>query len=156
MRALTLHQPWASLVAQGHQQFETRSRRPPYRQIGKPIAIHAGLTEHRETRLDPIVQQLLGPTLLPKGALLAVALLTAAYPTLPGTGGLPHDQETAPRPPYDHLFGNYSPGRWAWKLVDLHQLPEPIPYRGAMGLWPLPSKITHRLLAEWRAHLARA
>lgn len=39
MRALTLHQPWASLIAVGAKSIETRSWRTNYR---GPLAIHAG------------------------------------------------------------------------------------------------------------------
>lgn len=39
MKALTLHQPWASLIALGHKRIETRSWSTPYR---GPLAIHAG------------------------------------------------------------------------------------------------------------------
>lgn len=39
MRALTIHQPWASLVALGVKTIETRSWRTSYR---GPLAIHAG------------------------------------------------------------------------------------------------------------------
>lgn len=37
--ALTLHQPWASLIAEGHKTVETRGWSTPYR---GPLAIHAG------------------------------------------------------------------------------------------------------------------
>ena len=43
MRVLTLHQPWASLVAVGAKCFETRSWRTHYR---GELAIHAGALEH--------------------------------------------------------------------------------------------------------------
>lgn len=39
MRALTLHQPWASLIAVGAKTIETRGRRTSYR---GPLLIHAG------------------------------------------------------------------------------------------------------------------
>ena len=39
MKALTLHQPWANLVALGHKQIETRSWATKYRGA---LAIHAG------------------------------------------------------------------------------------------------------------------
>lgn len=42
MNALTLWQPWASLIASGHKTIETRSWRPPTAAIGKQLAIHAG------------------------------------------------------------------------------------------------------------------
>ena len=43
MKALTLHQPWASLIACGAKRIETRSWPPPKSLIGKRIAIHAGI-----------------------------------------------------------------------------------------------------------------
>jgi hypothetical protein len=43
MRALTLTQPWAGLVASGIKRIENRSRHMIKREdFGKPFAIHAG------------------------------------------------------------------------------------------------------------------
>jgi hypothetical protein len=42
MKALTLHQPWASLIALGVKTIETRSWACPPSLIGQPLAIHAG------------------------------------------------------------------------------------------------------------------
>lgn len=42
MKALTLHQPWATLIALGVKSIETRSWRAPASLIGQRIAIHAG------------------------------------------------------------------------------------------------------------------
>lgn len=39
MKALTIHQPWASLIAYGFKRFETRGWRTNYRGL---VAIHAG------------------------------------------------------------------------------------------------------------------
>ena len=39
MKAITIHQPWASLIAAGFKTYETRSRATRYRGL---IAIHAG------------------------------------------------------------------------------------------------------------------
>lgn len=47
MRALTLHQPWATLVAIGAKRVETRSWATTYR---GPVAIHAG--RHRPPMMD--------------------------------------------------------------------------------------------------------
>ena len=41
MKAITLYQPWASLVACGAKHYETRSWAPPRELIGQTIAIHA-------------------------------------------------------------------------------------------------------------------
>ena len=42
MRAVTLYQPWASLIALGHRTTETRSWPAPRSLVGSRIAIHAG------------------------------------------------------------------------------------------------------------------
>lgn len=42
MRALTVKQPWASLIASGVKRIENRSWRPPAALVGQRIAIHAG------------------------------------------------------------------------------------------------------------------
>ena len=42
MKALTLHQPWATLIAAGVKTMETRSWGPPESLIGHRIALHAG------------------------------------------------------------------------------------------------------------------
>lgn len=41
-KALTLHQPWASLVALGIKSIETRSWAPPKALIGERLLVHAG------------------------------------------------------------------------------------------------------------------
>ncbi len=35
----------------------------------------------------------------------------------------------------EQLFGNYEEGRWGFMLTDIKPLPEPIPAKGALGLW---------------------
>jgi hypothetical protein len=84
MKALTLTQPWASLVAIGAKRIETRSWSTKYR---GPIAIHAAKDMPRSARLfayrDPAGQVLneggilLGGDCkeLPRGAIVAVARL---------------------------------------------------------------------------------
>ena len=80
MYAITLHQPWASLVAQGVKTIETRSWPAPARLIGQTIAIHAGKRVVRQPSV-PIEEELqarLGEEwrrTLPAGAVLATAVL---------------------------------------------------------------------------------
>ena len=45
MKALTIRQPWAQLIALGVKTIETRSWRAPKALIGQTIAIHAGLAK---------------------------------------------------------------------------------------------------------------
>jgi hypothetical protein len=33
------------------------------------------------------------------------------------------------------LFGDWQPGRYAWRFADMQTLPRPIPARGKQGLW---------------------
>jgi hypothetical protein len=40
-----------------------------------------------------------------------------------------------PIPEPERSFGDYSPGRFMWLLTNIRALPEPIPAKGALGLW---------------------
>ena len=50
MRALTIRQPWASLIAHGVKHIETRTRPAPKAMIGQHFAIHAGARPYGTTR----------------------------------------------------------------------------------------------------------
>jgi hypothetical protein len=41
----------------------------------------------------------------------------------------------------EEAFGNYGPGRYAWRLEDIEPLPEPVPYRGAQGFFDVPDDV---------------
>ena len=45
MKAITLHEPWATLIACGAKKIETRDWAPPRSLIGERIAIHAARRE---------------------------------------------------------------------------------------------------------------
>lgn len=51
MKALTLHQPWATCIAQHGKRVENRTWAPPPSIIGQRIAIHAGMKLNREVCL---------------------------------------------------------------------------------------------------------
>ena len=85
MKSLTLHQPWASLIAHGVKSIETRSWAPPQSLVGQRIAIHAGKKVvgpqllNRNTR--QAIARLFGEEWekdIPKGAVVATALLKDA------------------------------------------------------------------------------
>lgn len=64
------------------------------------------------------------------GAVIAVVTLVDVQPiTL----------ELVPAEP-ERSFGDYTPGRFAWFLHNVRQLPEPVDAKGALGLW------------EWKAN----
>lgn len=77
--------------------------------------------------------------MLSRGAVVAVARLVDVLQVLRTERGiLLYSEQTS----YQRLpdepelsFGDYSPGRFAWLLADIRPLSQPIPARGAQGLW---------------------
>ena len=123
MKALTLTQPWATLVAIGAKQIETRSWRTFYR---GPLAIHAAKSLPAWQFRDVLeAHGINGFMELSLGAVVATCTLTRIiriYPyNIPDT------------PEFD--FGDYRVGRWMWYLSDVKALDTPIPARGSLGLW---------------------
>lgn len=134
MKTLTLTQPWASLVAFGAKQIETRSWGTEYR--GR-IAIHAAKSFPLWAR-DTCRLALFDRTLqehdvfswhqLPVAAVVATATLVDCkvidmFTQLP-------DEDS-----HERAFGTFERGRFMWLLDDIVALPQPVPARGALGLW---------------------
>ncbi len=153
MRGLTLYQSHATLVAladrrrypnQGglYKCIETRPRNINYR---GPIAIHAAKTfppwavaaalGSEWIRAALVAAGYLKLADLPLGVIVAVAELVDTERI---------HEHNAPLEP-ERSYGDYTPGRWAWHLDDIRALPEPIPCRGAQGLWPVPQHAMARL-----------
>lgn len=128
MKALTLQQPWAQLVAVGAKRWETRSWRTAYR---GPLAIHAA-AHWRPASVQGIPWALalaIPPSewdRLPRGAVVAVAHLADCVPVAAVD---PRGREA--------LFGDFTPGRWAWRLEDVRPLAEPLAARGRLGIWDI-------------------
>lgn len=127
MKALTLTQPWATLVALGHKQVETRSWRTQYR---GPIAIHAAKGFPASARQFAEVERDFGriPSQLPRGAVVCIIDLVDCRPTEDVALGVSV---------LEYYLGDYTPGRWAWLFdpASLRVLENPIPARGALSLW---------------------
>lgn len=67
---------------------------------------------------------------LPLGAALCAVDLVDVWPT----------DDAWTRPDFcpsedEQSFGDYAPGRFAWITENLRRLPQPIPCKGAQGLW---------------------
>lgn len=128
MKALSLTQPWATLVAIGTKRIETRSWQTSFR--GR-IYIHAAKKFPRWAQdlaqeTQPFADVLNRPNEeLPRGALVAIANLVSIYRT----------ETDIMMDPQERAFGDYTPGRFAWVLEDVEPLQHPIPYRGALGLF---------------------
>ncbi len=138
MKAISIWQPWASLIAVGAKRFETRSWPTRYR---GPIAIHAArywdadcsaeLSRYavqaglaRCVGIDPLRYTVLKAD-LPFGAIVAIAVLADCVPT-----SKLRDQILGER-----TLGNFAPGRFAWRLENVERLMQPIPCTGRQGLW---------------------
>lgn len=135
MKAISLWQPWATLIVIGAKQYETRSWKPYPAMIGRRIAIHAAkkkdldslglcLTEPFRTCLVEAGLTIVGD--LPFGAVLGTAVITRAEKTHEIRDVI-SEQERA--------FGDYSYGRFAWRLDQIEKFDEPIPVNGAQGFW---------------------
>jgi activating signal cointegrator 1 len=161
MKALSLTAPYGTLIALAAQypelgkHIETRSWQTTYR---GPLAIHQAqglgpvggkrglvqLIAMSNTMRETINRA--GFTTVddfPRGAIVAMCELVACEETDPEydaamggwwkiIGGKRMRWELTDQ---ERAFGDYSAGRYAWLLSNIRALPEPIPARGALGLW---------------------
>lgn len=125
MKAITITQPWATLIALGHKRIETRSWVTNYR---GPIAIHAAKGFPVSARRFAEIERSIGrvPASLPCGAVVATARLVDVRPTW---------EVVAIISGLERHLGNYSAGRFAFVLEEVVVFTEPVPVRGALGLW---------------------
>ncbi len=177
MRALSIWQPWATLIAHGLKRIETRSWETRYR---GPLLIHAARKWTRELKSlchrEPFRTALTAigydsPDLMPFGAIVAVAELVDCRPTSkPPRAGVPCDLLDIPGAAHllddarrwverlderERAFGDFSPGRYGWSLSNVRRLARPLTATGWQGLWPPgPGVVAMALerLAEGAAH----
>lgn len=137
MDAISLWQPWATLIAIGAKQFETRGGSfKPHHLIGRRLAIAATKTQPLEAwdpdgDIEPAIERALERAeidrfALPQGAIVATVTLIDIFRT-EIVAGLISSAEYA--------FGNYAPGRAAWRLGEIERIEPPIAVRGAQGIW---------------------
>lgn len=127
MKAITVRQPWAWLIAAGHKTVENRSFRP--RSLGKnePLAIHAGL------KIDPkgyVAARERGIT-LPDAFAFGCIVATCRVQRIVVT----EDELVAVARPW--FIGPYG-----WVLVDVQPLEHGTIVTGKLGLWTLPDTAT--------------
>lgn len=136
MKAITLSQPWAELVASGRKEWETRSWRTSYR---GPVAIHAarrGSGLSAEEFGDWCRRFGLDERWMSFGAVVAVANLTDCKRVEEIRDELSADEYDA---------GDYGDGRYAWRLSEVTRLASPVAVRGQLGLWTLPEGVRWEL-----------
>lgn len=132
MKALSVRQPYASLLMSGLKQYETRDW-PLRRELwGVKLALHASKTYDRFDQActeelmhwPQLHAVLLGK--LPLGEVMGIVIVEAVYRSHEIARKL-NDLERAQ--------GNYQPGRAAWKIRVVDVFPKPIPAVGKLGLW---------------------
>ncbi len=141
MKAITLWQPWATLIALGIKEFETRSWDAQYR---GPLAIHAAkrkldfqsellLSELKSRGFDlPEIDE------LPFGAIVCTCDLIDCF-NMPAVNRnfirefLKH--EPIKNWEIEQLVGGWGEGRYAWRLANVIPLPEPAYVKGSQGFW---------------------
>lgn len=136
MKAISLWQPWASLIAKGAKRYETRSWPAPQYLIGQTLAICAAKTtkgidamlQSHELGLVCVNHGLLHDEEIPFGVIVAVCQVIRAVRSeilLPQM----HCTE-------DMWCGDWSPGRWGWELGDVRAI-RPVPVKGKQGIFNL-------------------
>ena len=133
MKALTIWQPWATLLAEKHKKIETRSWATSIRGA---VAIHAGKKSIKEVKrlihpqsLDIICNRLYPFALerLPVGCVLAAGKLVDCK--------LINEEFIETLNPDELPLGDFTPGRYAWIFEEVKHFRSPIPAKGGQGFW---------------------
>ena len=124
MKAISLYEPWATLIALGEKRYETRSWSTTYR---GPLLICA-------SKKRPPISKIIGIlyrariTLNELSPGRAVALVNLVH--VFHTNGLPVGEN-------EKFYGDFSPGRFAWKLEKIRRFVNPPLVRGRQGLFDI-------------------
>lgn len=143
MKAITLWQPWASLIATGAKTFETRSWKTNYRGplvicsakggLSKGEMIHYTCLRYFRRGLAPLLGKPIGTDycgISIEHLLLGVALCTVDLVDCRKTDDLTQKEIGADKP-----FGDFSLGRYAWKLENVKMFDKPFPVKGQQGFF---------------------
>ncbi len=146
MKAISLWQPWASLVAAGVKTYETRSWVPSLSIKGQRIAICSAKTTKgfplASARLEVLIFRSYRCCLstLPLGTVVATAVVAGWERTESVRARIATELD-------EIAGGDYSDGRWAWKLTDVRPVRDTVPVRGAQGIFNLPADALAHLVA---------
>ena len=146
MKALTIQEPWASLLVDLYKKFETRDWKLNYR---GEMAIHSGKQsvhiEDYPLGLEELLDDLeitQDELKLTKQKIIAIATLKEIY--------LMTEEFIEQQPYIERLTGVWEPGRYAWEFTNIKPLPQPILARGLPGLWEVPSEIQQQISEQFK------
>lgn len=158
MRALTLTQPWAGLVASGIKLVDNRPRPIIKREdFGEPFALHASreISDEAMRRIIEIAPDLCADPSLPWFRLASVTRSVIAVATLRDAmyiGGCNDDAiaQAVARAGLAPDQARWAFGPTAYVLGDVRALRAPVPCRGYQGFWTLPPDIEARVKEQLR------
>jgi hypothetical protein len=142
MKALTISQPYATLIAIGEKWVENRAWGTDYR---GPLAIHAG----KGTQYLDKVQLAKYPTSEIIAVVDLVACIRISGPRRWDRSHLLADGITVD----DVLKHVHTEGPWCWVLQHVRRLPSGVWCRGMQGLWTVP-QLAKREIEEQLAAMA--
>lgn len=131
---ITLHQPWASLIACGAKKYETRSWRINHR---GDLAIHAA--KRKMTQYERSLWEKYGDgSEPPLGAIVAVAQLEGCPRMRTNLWGkaktlIAIDEQSS----QELALGQWTVNRYAWRLENVRKLQNPLYCLGKRGIWYL-------------------
>lgn len=130
LRALTVHEPFATVIVRGWKDVENRPWPwPQTLPLGTRIAIHASRrpmfgSDSADRALRLMLTRGVGD--LAHSAIIGTVRVTACtHNDVPSEWAVP--------------------GQWHWLLNDAQLLDEPIPCRGHLSLWHVPDEIATRI-----------
>jgi hypothetical protein len=175
LKAITLYEPWASLMAIGAKRNETRGCRTSHR---GDIAIHAAKTtqalapaiinayHNRGMVPPPNTPEALVPAVIDAyhnrgivpspdtlGCIVAVVDLWDVQPAEKFDTFRTNDKELIPITKEEFMFGNYNGGcgRWIFRTRNLRRLTTPIPTRGYQSIgWTVPPDVEAQVREQLR------
>jgi activating signal cointegrator 1 len=146
MKAITLWQPWATLVAYGVKSIETRSWGTKHR---GELAIHAAAGKPRWDKMSTEALRLyrqwakfngleddagsaaVNKHIIPRGAVVAICTLSDCQEMTESSVAA----QLASNDKENTAFGIWEPGRFAWALRNIRKLDKPIAARGHQTMW---------------------
>lgn len=128
MKAISLWEPWATLMALDAKRIETRSWATHVR---GQVAIHAAKQPFHPGDWPPDLLAWMSRVKFwgsgyHYGCVVAIAELVDCVPT---------EQLLLQVDERERAFGNYHPRRFGWVFKNVRRLTSPIPARGSQGFW---------------------
>lgn len=147
MKALTIWQPWASLIIEGFKPREFRHWVAPGSVVGQRIVIHAAKRPMKTTELRDIMDYVCSSDGVRDGidprCMTLLERVWRREEELPMAAGLGTAQLGATRVPTHRLpaLAEPEPTRpiYAWPMLDIQKWPEPVLMKGAQGFWEWPA-----------------